>query len=104
MAHFAEIDNNNKVIRVLVASNIDVDAHGGDQSDTAAEQFATVVPLSENGVKWVQTSYNNNFRGNFAGEEFEWDEVNNIFWKRQPYASWTKDVDSAQCLSLIHFS
>ena len=84
MAHFAEIDNNNKVIRVLVASNIDVDAHGGDQSDTAAEQFATVVPLSEDGVKWVQTSYNNNFRGNFAGEEFEWDEVNNCLLYTSP--------------------
>ena len=96
MAHFAEIDSNNKVIRVLVASDIDVDAHGGDQSDTAAEQFATVVPLSENGIKWVQTSYNNNFRGNFAGEDFEWDAANNIFWPIHPYASWTKDVDSAQ--------
>tara|TARA_R100000908_G_C3714205_1_gene119626 strand:+ start:84 stop:560 length:477 start_codon:yes stop_codon:yes gene_type:complete len=96
MAHFAEIDSNNKVIRVLAGCNIDVDAHGGDQSDTAAEQFATVVPLSENGIKWIQTSYNNNFRGNFAGENFEWDEVNNIFWPLQPYDSWTKDVDSAQ--------
>lgn len=96
MAHFAEIDNNNKVIRVLAGCNIDVDAHGGDQSDTAAEQFATVVPLSEDGIKWVQTSYNKNFRGNFAGEGYEWDEANNIFWPRQPYASWTKDIASAQ--------
>ena len=96
MAHFAEIDSNNKVIRVLAACNIDVDAHGGDQSNTAAAQYATVVPLSENGIKWVQTSYNRNFRGNFAGEDFEWDEVNNIFWPLQPYDSWTKDVDSAQ--------
>ena len=96
MAHFAEIDNNNKVLRTVVGCNMDVDANGGDQSDTAAEHFKSVVPLSENGIKWVQTSYNNNFRGNFAGEGFEWDDVNNIFWKPQPYASWTKDIDSAQ--------
>tara|TARA_R100001163_G_C4995998_1_gene146856 strand:+ start:354 stop:833 length:480 start_codon:yes stop_codon:yes gene_type:complete len=101
MAHFAEIDNNNKVLRVVVGCNTDVDNNGGDQSNTAAEHFKSVVSLSENGVKWVQTSYNKNFRGNFAGEGFEWDEVNNIFWAPQPYASWTKDIASAKWVAPI---
>ena len=49
MAHFAEIDNNNIVLRTVVGCNADVDANGGDQSDTAAEHFKSVVPLSDNG-------------------------------------------------------
>ena len=55
MAHFAEIDSDNKVLRVVVACNDDVNANGGDQSESAAEHFKTVAPLSILGVKWVQT-------------------------------------------------
>ena len=101
MAHFAEIDDNNKVLRTVVGCDMDVDANGGDQSDTAAEHFKSVAPLSENGIKWVQTSYNNNFRGNFAGQGFEWDEANNIFWPLQPYDSWTKDIASAKWVAPV---
>ncbi len=84
MAHFAELDSNNKVIRVVVGDNNDVEANGGDQSLTAAQYFETVVPFSENGVKWVQTSYNRNFRKNFAGINFTYDEVNDRFNRGEP--------------------
>ena len=67
MAHFAEIDLNNKVLRVVVACNQDIANNGGEQSEQAAEHFKTVCPLSENGVKWIQTSYNHNFRQQYAG-------------------------------------
>ena len=36
MAHFAEIDSNNRVLRVVVIDNLDVNSHGGDQSEEAA--------------------------------------------------------------------
>ena len=42
MAHFAEIDEDNKVLRVLVFDNNDVDANGGDQSEQAAEFIQTI--------------------------------------------------------------
>ena len=89
MAHFAEIDSNNRVLRVLVADNADVDANGGDQSESAAEHFKTIAPLSVNGVKWVQTSYNSNFRNTYAGKGFIYDETNDVFIAPQPYPSWT---------------
>ena len=89
MAHFAELDSNNKVIRVVVGDNNDVDANGGDQSLTAAQYFETVVPFTENGVKWVQTSYNRNFRKHFAGINFTYDEANDRFISEQPYPSWS---------------
>ena len=47
MAHFAELDDNNIDIRVCVGDNADVDANGGDQSESAATHFGTVVKLSE---------------------------------------------------------
>jgi len=54
MAHFAELDSNNVVLRVVVISNEDVDANGGDYS-TEAETFVSgLVPHSENGVAWKQ--------------------------------------------------
>lgn len=88
MAHFAEIDSDKKVLRVVVACNEDVNANGGDQSESAAEHFKTVAPLSILGVKWVQTSYNSNFRNTFAGIGSTYDEANDVFIASQPYPSW----------------
>jgi hypothetical protein len=91
MAHFAEIDENNKVIRVLVGCNNDIAANGGEQSEEAANHFASVVGHSFNGVKYIQTSYNNNFRQRFAGVGMIYDVTNNVFVEEQPFASWTLD-------------
>jgi len=91
MAHFAELDINNKVLRVNVACNIDIQNNGGEQSEQAAEHFKTVSPLSENGVKWVQTSYNNNFRKQYAGINYIYDSIKDKFIRPQPYQSWSLD-------------
>jgi hypothetical protein len=62
---------------------------------------------------WIQTSYNtvNNthssgdnskaFRGNYAGIGYEWDEDNQIFWPKKPYASWVKNTTDARWQSPI---
>ena len=90
MAHFAEIDQNNKVLRVVVGCNQDVANNGGELSEQAAEHFKKVCPLSIHGVKWVQTSYNSNFRGHFAGVGNTWNPELNIFVAgEQPFSSWT---------------
>jgi len=91
MAHFAEIDLNNKVLRVVVACNQDIANNGGEQSEQAAEHFKTVCRLSENGVKWVQTSYNDNFRKQYAGIGYSFDSTKNKFIASQPFASWSLD-------------
>jgi len=89
MAHFAELDINNKVLRVNVACNVDIQNNGGEQSEQAAEHFKTVSPLSENGVKWIQTSYNNNFRKQYSGIGYSYDSIKDIFINPQPYPSWS---------------
>lgn len=65
MAHFAEIDSNNKVLRVLVIDNA--------QESRGQEFLANDCNL---GGTWVQTSYNANFGGKFAGVGDTWDGTN----------------------------
>lgn len=89
MAHFAELDTNNIVIRVCVGDNADVTANGGEQSTEAATHFGTIVEHSDDGVKWVQTSYNNNFRNLYAGAGYTYQETEDRFIPPQPYLSWT---------------
>jgi len=55
MAHFAELDSNNIVLKVVVACNQDIANNGGEQSMQAAKHFESIVPLSSNGDRWVQT-------------------------------------------------
>ena len=93
MAHFAEIDLNNKVLRVVAGCNIDIANNGGEQSEQAAQYFATVSPLSPQGVKWIQTSVNNNFRKQYAGINYTYDPIKNIFIKPKPFTSWLLDAN-----------
>jgi hypothetical protein len=96
MAHFAEIDENNKVLRVVVGCNQEVNSHGGDQSEEAALDFGNRVPLSKNGVKWVQTSYNRNFRKNYAGVGFTYDSNRDAFIAPKLHNSWV--FNESKCI------
>lgn len=69
MSHFAELDENNIVLRVIVCDNNDPNGDEGYQ--WLIDNF---------GGRWVQTSYNNNFRGRFAGIGFVYDEINDVFY------------------------
>ena len=91
MAHFAELNSSNEVLRVIVISNDDVDANGGDQHADAETFVASIVPHSTGGASWKQTSYNNNFRKQYAGAGCIYDESKNKFILPQPYSSWSLD-------------
>ena len=95
MAHFAELDSNNKVIRVVVISNEDVDANGGDLHPDAEIFVASIVPHSENGVAWKQTSYHHNFRKQYAGADKFYDSFKDKFIEIQPFPSWYLDNNDA---------
>ena len=77
MAHFAEIDSNNIVLRVLVVSN--------DQEHRGQDFLANDLGL---GGRWIQTSYNNNIRNKYAGIGYTYDENLDIFISPRPYPSW----------------
>jgi len=91
MAHFAELNSSNEVLRVIVVSNDDVDANGGDQHADAEAFVKTIVPHSTGGVAWKQTSYNHNFRKQYAGIGHTYDASKNKFILPQPYPSWSLD-------------
>ena len=91
MAHFAELNGSNLVLRVIVVSNTDVDANGGDQHADAETFVTTIVPYGTGGVAWKQTSYNDNFRKQYAGKGCAYDSSKNKFISPKPYPSWALD-------------
>ena len=91
MAHFAELNSSNEVLQVIVISNEDVDANGGDESTQAETFVASIVPYGTGGVAWKQTSYNNNFRKQYAGIGYSYDSSKDMFITPQPYPSWSLD-------------
>jgi hypothetical protein len=72
MSHFAEINSDNIVQRVIVA-----------------EQDFINSGLVGDSFNWVQTSYNGNFRKNYAGSGYTYDKTRDAFIAPQPYPSWT---------------
>ena len=91
MAHFAELNSSNEVLRVIVVSNDDVNANGGDQHADAVTFVTTIVPHSTGGVAWKQCSYNNNFRKQYAGKGYTYNPSKDKFIADKPYPSWTLD-------------
>jgi len=92
MAHFAELNSNKEVIRVLVFSNEDINNHGGDLSIQAEQWVESSTPHIEGGVSWKQTSYNGNFRKQYAGIGNIFNSDLNMFINEQPDGpGWTLD-------------
>lgn len=80
MSHFAEINSENIVIRVLVGDNNEPD-----------EGYSWLI---ENlGGTWIKTSYNGTTRKNFAAVGYTFDPTLDAFYPPQPYPSWTLDAD-----------
>lgn len=77
MAHFAELNNDNQVIRVIVISNDDIKNLEFSDSEPVGVQFCQ--SLYGDDTVWKQTSYNSNFRGTYAGIGMIYDEVEDIF-------------------------
>ena len=86
MAHFAELDGDKKVLRVCVVDNAHVPSDKHADGETWCANFW--------GGTWKQTSYNDNFRKQFAGIGFSYDASKDVFICPKPHASWTLDSDN----------
>ena len=82
MSHWAEIDENNIVLRVLVGNNSEPDE---------GEAF-----MNSLGGTWVKTSYNGNIRKNYAGIGMSYDAERDAFIAPQPYPSWILDEETCR--------
>ena len=91
MAHFAELDDNNVVTRVIVVGN-DVTTAAGPlgENDMHVDGETWCVNFFKGG-NWKQTSYNSNFRKQYCGKGYTFDSAKNKFISPQPYDSWALD-------------
>ena len=85
MAHFAEIDENNIVLRVLVTDNNDPNGDEGYQ-----------WLLNNLGGTWVKTSYNGNIRKNYAGIGWTYDSERDAFIAPKPFDSWILNEETCR--------
>ena len=108
MAHYAKLGINSKVIGVEVVADADCQNADGIEDEEVGRQFMERIyswPL------WKKTSYNTSgglhklggtpLRGNYAGIGMTYDEDNDIFISKKPYASWVLNVSEARWQSPI---
>ena len=88
MAHFAELDENNVVLQVIVVHNNELKGANGVEYENKGVEFCNSLFGHNN---WIQTSYNNNMRKQFAGVGYTYDNVNDVFVAPQPFPSWSLD-------------
>ena len=101
MAHFAKLDSNNIVTQVVVVDDKDTNDSNGNEVESIGVTFCQ--RLIPDGSDWKQTSYNANFRGNYAGIGFTYMTnvatlgvaSTDIFMSPSPHASWTVGVNTA---------
>ena len=91
MAHFAQLDSDNGVINVVVVNNVQL--HDGDLNEQEELGINFLVDLYGSG-KWVQTSFNGNFRKNYAAVGYSYDSDRDAFIPPKPHESWTLDFDT----------
>ena len=85
MAHFAELNSANEVVRVTVVENKDTaDVNGVEKEYIGQAHLEKVL-----GGTWKQTSYNANFRGNYAGKGYTYFADQDLFMPPKPYTSWS---------------
>ena len=92
MAHFAKLDENNVVTQVVVVDNKDTSDASGVEKEYIGAAFCERLL----GGVWKQTSYNGNFRKNYAGIGYTYNADIDAFVPPQPYASWTLNETTAQ--------
>lgn len=99
MAHFAQLDENNTVIQVIVVNNSEITDSNGLENENLGITFCQNLL----GGNWKQTSYNAKFRKNFAGIGFTYDSTKDAFIAPKPYESWLFNEETCQWYSPIPY-
>lgn len=97
MAHFAQINDEYVVIMVIVVSNEVIDNLPFPESEPLGVEFCKSLYGLD--TKWAQTSYNANFRYNYAGEGYSFDQTaqpNGAFIPPKPFSSWLLNTNTYQ--------
>lgn len=94
MAHFAQLDDTNTVIQVIVVSNDALNDLPFPESEPVGIEFC--LSLYGADTIWKQTSYNAAFRANYAGVGFVYDFILDAFISPKPYQSWLLNTTTCQ--------
>lgn len=95
MAHFAELDTSSTVLRVIVVINDLIRDANGQESEAVGVAYCQ--SLFGAGTRWVQTSYNGNFRKNYAGIGYTYDTQRDAFIPPKPDGDhWLLNEDTCQ--------
>jgi hypothetical protein len=84
MAHFAKLDENNIVLETYAVANAALDS-----KDEEASGIIFLTEWSGGYANWKQTSYNGNFRKQYAGIGYFYNSAADVFIAPQPYPSWS---------------
>lgn len=97
MAHFAKINDQGIVEKVIAVDNdMCLDQEGHESEVIGAKYCSDIL-----GGRWIQTSYNGNFRKNFASKGFRYDFDLDAFIPLQPYSSWVLDQDTCRWVAPV---
>lgn len=92
MAHFAQTDDFDVVVRVIVVSNDDAPDPAPNNENSGLLFIDGLSQIDETfSGKWVQTSYNGSFRKQFAGIGYFYDPDADVFISPIPFPSWVLD-------------
>jgi hypothetical protein len=91
MAHFAQLDENNTVLQVIVVANEKILDENEIEKENLGISFCKDLFGSD--TKWKQTSYNHNIRFRYAGIGYSYDEDLDVFLFPKPYPSWTLNME-----------
>lgn len=100
MAHFAQLNENNKIVKIVVIDNDKISMGGVDDENLGVSHLQSLYGSDS---IWKQTSFNNNFRGNFAGVGYTYMPnvqtlgvgSTDIFITQKPYNSWSIGIQTA---------
>ena len=92
MAHFAKTEDDIVVKVIVVHNDVLKDENGVEQEQLGIDFLIGVF----GGGTWVQTSYNNNFRGQYAGKGYRYDKALDLFVGRKLFDSWILDEDTGR--------
>lgn len=94
MAHFAQIDENGKVVQVIVVNNNELLDDNGQENEFRGVAFCR--QLFGESTNWIQTSYNGNFRKNYAGVGYTYNSQLDAFISPKPFPSWSLDESTCE--------
>jgi hypothetical protein len=94
MAHYAELNESNEVINIIYMENKILLDESGNESENLGIQYLHIHHGDHR--RWIQTSYNENFRGNYASIGYTYREDIDCFISPQPFSSWHLNENSGK--------